>query len=983
MRQRSPYSHGFLGALLNAALTFLYGAATASLYTFHSYRSGLATALHAAGVSDALIQLICRWMCPESLHVYRRVGTREHEASIRKAASVDVDVIQSVNAPKVSADAGFADLVSQLQGPRGMLAQKEFELTRSHAVRDTHAASCAQPPPRDRGPAPHEPYVGGMAPPLSAGACAFISRAYWPNEPCDEHKGAGWTVQIVSTTKHTALITFPRARAPSGAPFEPVRVQLRMLQQLSASDARPAAHNPPARPDTMGCAAHSDYRQPSRSSSRGLPDCSSPEGRLVEPPLATTAPMGSADDLSACGAADECLRSLPAAEGWPRREFRRTGRWRSPPRPPTPRLAPSLAVHGRASPCRPPAAPAARRRTAPPRDCASAERAPTAVARAPKEPVPLSTLGWDPRSPLASDAASPRIGRWLAAPRWPPPADFSPATRAAMRSPPAAPRRAASPAAGPSPPSFVLRPCTTQSPRPASSCRGRRDADLSSPPLLAAADAELPARVERQPPIDLARVVPWILAFALRRVEGMRAADLARLAMASRAIGCAGHADPLGMLQLDGRAHGWSACEAVAWSHVLDRLGFEPRLLPNERWIHCLHSLELLHGVVRGLVAATATITLALCDTSGWAREALAVESTDTLCIAGDGHLYLTPLRFEFDAVQVVQLSAGDAHMLALTRCGGVWSWGQGNYGQLGHREEMLMGYARGQRTSSRMCTSPRKGSLKPSHSEGVWLHAPLLVDTFRHDAGALLSAGGNHSLVVSTVGTVYAFGQGFNGQLGLGGACRVGGGPPNVFVPTRVESCAHARAVQVACGGAHSVLVLSYSNAALPRVLTCGRNDKGQLGIGTLADSPLPTLARFCHRDSRCARIVHVAAGAAHSAACDENGEGLDFVFMKECANSAVVPRTLLRCVSRATYYAGGMRHTGSWGSRRSRNLLMMSPHSPSTFQVLPLMSLAGPSIQSQCVQIAESLPGGVVHEAAWLRVWSSHHCHGTRTLC
>ncbi|KAL1507873.1 hypothetical protein AB1Y20_007480 [Prymnesium parvum] len=85
----APYSHGYLGALLSAALTFLYGSAVASLYTFHSYRSGLATALHAAGVSDALIQLICRWMCPESLHVYRRIGTQEHEGSVSRSSSVN------------------------------------------------------------------------------------------------------------------------------------------------------------------------------------------------------------------------------------------------------------------------------------------------------------------------------------------------------------------------------------------------------------------------------------------------------------------------------------------------------------------------------------------------------------------------------------------------------------------------------------------------------------------------------------------------------------------------------------------------------------------------------------------------------------------------------------------------------------------------------------------------------------------------------
>ena len=54
------YTHHFLLALLRAALTYCYGQAIALLYSFYSYRSGLATALHAVGVEDAMIQLICR-----------------------------------------------------------------------------------------------------------------------------------------------------------------------------------------------------------------------------------------------------------------------------------------------------------------------------------------------------------------------------------------------------------------------------------------------------------------------------------------------------------------------------------------------------------------------------------------------------------------------------------------------------------------------------------------------------------------------------------------------------------------------------------------------------------------------------------------------------------------------------------------------------------------------------------------------------------
>jgi hypothetical protein len=46
----------------------------ASLFSWHSYRSGLCCALFAVGCPDAINQLICRWMCPESLLAYRRMG---------------------------------------------------------------------------------------------------------------------------------------------------------------------------------------------------------------------------------------------------------------------------------------------------------------------------------------------------------------------------------------------------------------------------------------------------------------------------------------------------------------------------------------------------------------------------------------------------------------------------------------------------------------------------------------------------------------------------------------------------------------------------------------------------------------------------------------------------------------------------------------------------------------------------------------------
>ena len=65
-----PYTHSVMDTLLHSALVRLYGEQVASCHSWHSLRSGLATALKAAGCSDEVIQMICRWANPESLKVY-------------------------------------------------------------------------------------------------------------------------------------------------------------------------------------------------------------------------------------------------------------------------------------------------------------------------------------------------------------------------------------------------------------------------------------------------------------------------------------------------------------------------------------------------------------------------------------------------------------------------------------------------------------------------------------------------------------------------------------------------------------------------------------------------------------------------------------------------------------------------------------------------------------------------------------------------
>ena len=204
-----PYTHARLDTLLRAVLTFLYGARVASLYTWHSYRSGLATALHAAGVSDAMIQLICRWMCPESLLVYRRMGTVENERNVAAARRMPVDSLQSANAPRVAADEGYASLLRDITGPR---------VTRALDVDFDHART---PQPRRPQPVAAVPQQDAQAP---ATGRVLVPAELWPDFPCHENNGRGWEAEIRSVTGLTALVRFVHERAPDGRPYRDERL---------------------------------------------------------------------------------------------------------------------------------------------------------------------------------------------------------------------------------------------------------------------------------------------------------------------------------------------------------------------------------------------------------------------------------------------------------------------------------------------------------------------------------------------------------------------------------------------------------------------------------------------------------------------------------------------------------------------------------------------------------------------------------------
>jgi alpha-tubulin suppressor-like RCC1 family protein len=147
--------------------------------------------------------------------------------------------------------------------------------------------------------------------------------------------------------------------------------------------------------------------------------------------------------------------------------------------------------------------------------------------------------------------------------------------------------------------------------------------------------------------------------------------------------------------------------------------------------------------------------------------------------------------------VMVRQVAAGDdstgvpGHSMVLTRdgghpSGGVFTWGYGGHGQLGHGN--------------------RGNQLVPKRVED-------LTDV------VYLAAGGCHGLAVGEGGAVYTWGLNDAGQLGLGDR-------DDRFVPTLVNRLSGV--VAVAGGGMHSLALRRDGT-----VMACGWNGRGQLGLG------------------------------------------------------------------------------------------------------------------------------------------------------
>ncbi|OMP01203.1 Regulator of chromosome condensation, RCC1 [Corchorus olitorius] len=173
---------------------------------------------------------------------------------------------------------------------------------------------------------------------------------------------------------------------------------------------------------------------------------------------------------------------------------------------------------------------------------------------------------------------------------------------------------------------------------------------------------------------------------------------------------------------------------------------------------------------------------------------------------------------------QVLFISAGASHSVALLSGNVVCSWGRGEDGQLGHGDA--------------------EDRLSPTQLSALDGHEIISV-----------TCGADHTTAYSlSRAEVYSWGWGDFGRLGHGNSS-------DLFTPQPIKALHGLRIKQIACGDSHCLAVTMEGEVQ--------RNQNGQLGLGNTEDALVPQKIQAFQGIA----IKMVAAGAEHTAAVSEEG--------------------------------------------------------------------------------------------------------------
>ena len=184
---------------------------------------------------------------------------------------------------------------------------------------------------------------------------------------------------------------------------------------------------------------------------------------------------------------------------------------------------------------------------------------------------------------------------------------------------------------------------------------------------------------------------------------------------------------------------------------------------------------------------------------------------------------YATPQKIIFpESINILSITTGSDHNLAVDSSGQVWAWGRNDHGQLGLNNR-----------------SP---------------YYPLPQKIIFPDSINILSVatGLTHSLALDSQGQLWTWGNNDKGQLGLGSGI-------SYLTPQKVVFPASTHIELIATGTDHSLAL-----DRLGKLWVWGGNDNGQLGLGDRTQRAIPQIVDLTFLEG--AKIVELAASAMHT---------------------------------------------------------------------------------------------------------------------
>ncbi|XP_076284957.1 E3 ubiquitin-protein ligase HERC2 isoform X1 [Lasioglossum baleicum] len=231
--------------------------------------------------------------------------------------------------------------------------------------------------------------------------------------------------------------------------------------------------------------------------------------------------------------------------------------------------------------------------------------------------------------------------------------------------------------------------------------------------------------------------------------------------------------------------------------------------------------------------------------------------------------------------IRKVAVHSGGKHVLALTKDGKVFSWGEGEDGKLGHGncqtldKPRLIEALKAKRIRDIACGSGHSAAVtsrgelytwglgeygRLGHGDTATRFKPKLVQALIGHRVIQVACGSRdaQTMALTADGSVYSWGDGDFGKLGRGGSdgCKT---------PFLIDMLNGLSVVQIECGAQFSLALTKYGE-----VWTWGKGDYFRLGHGDDHHVRKPTMVEGL----RGKKVVHVAVGALHCLAVTDTGQ-------------------------------------------------------------------------------------------------------------